>query len=200
MHIRTVRRLGAAAIVAVGLLVASAVPSSASTYNSYIQSSSTIYINSSLQHFGGHSTTNICAPNSVAPSGIPVSFDSNGNGTVGAATTGYGDFTAGANTFKSRLIVTGGNVTVTHTTITVTIGIRAEFRTCDSTTLLCQTNVLNVVLTGDNPTPSSLHPSLSTSGTVAGNVHVTVPVTCNAVIRAAINSQIANINLNYHLA
>lgn len=199
MNTRIIGRLSAAAALAVGLLIATALPSAAVTHDLYITDSSTIAVGTTLTHFGGHSTDNVCAPNSEDPTGIPVTFDSTGGGVFGASTTGYGDFVAGANTFKSRLIITGGTVAITHTTIAVTLTIRAEFRTCDSQTLLCQTNLLTVTLTGANPTPSTLHPSTSTSGNVSGNVHVTVPITCNAVIRAAINSQLANISLNYHL-
>lgn len=202
MHTRTIGRLGAAAVLAVGLVAASAVPASAAPHTVAIEASSQIDIGGTSTHFGGHATTNVCSPNSTPPTTIPADFDSTGGGTFGASSTGYGDFTVGTTTMKTRLVITGGTVTFTHTTVTITMSVRAEFRSCNSQTLLCQTNVLNVVLTGSNSTtPSSgpLHPTASHRVTVGGNVHVTVPFTCNFILSAALHSQTANVSLNIHV-
>lgn len=203
MSIRLIGRLGAAAAVAVGLLAATALPASAVAHDIVIQAGSTINVGTTSTEFGGHSTDNVCAENSTDPTGIPTDWDhTTGSGTVGATTTGWGDFTAGTSTFKSRLVITSGTITVTNSTVSVTLSIRAEFRTCDSTTALCTTNLLSVTLSGSNPSGTIAIP-VSTTTTLLGTVHVTVPTTpgaCNIVIRSALHSQTASISLNVHVA
>lgn len=207
MFTRTIGRVGAGAVLAIGLLLATAVPASAvNATGVIIESSSTITIGGTLTtHFGGHSTTNICAPNSIAATPIPVSFNSTGGGTIGASTTGWGDFVAGANTFKARLVIVGGTVTVSNTAsqpnVSVTLTIRAEFRTCDSLTALCTTNNVTISsVSAHYPTSNvSLHPQVSERTTVSGTSgHITTAIGCNTIIRSAINSQTATANLLLH--
>lgn len=204
MFTRTIGRVGAAAVFAVGLLIATAAPASAvdTTYELHIDDGSSITIGGTNTEFGSHPTDNVCASNSTDPSPLVATWDdTTGLGTVAPLTTGWGDFTAGTNTFKSRLVVTGGTVAVTTTTVTVTLSIRAEFRTCDSLTPLCTTNLLGPTLSGSNTT-STITPSVSDVIVLLGTVHVTVPTTpgaCNPVIRAALHSQTANIVIVLHV-
>lgn len=199
MSTRIIGRLGAAAALAVGLLIATSVPASATVHDVVIEAGSSIAIGTTTTTFGGHATTNVCADNSTAPSTIPVDLDSSGGGTVGSSTTGWGDFAAGTNNFKSRLVITGGTVSATTTTITITLTIRAEFRTCNSLTALCTTNNVSITLTGANDT-GSLHPSASSQFAVSGTSGtVTTVIGCNTIIRSAIHGQTASVLLNLHL-
>lgn len=186
--------------MSVGLLVTSAVPASAVNATGVVlEASSTLTISGTItRHFGGHATTNICSPNSSAPTIFPVAFDSNGGGTIGPANAGDGDVTAGTNTFKVRMIVVGGDVTISTTGVVVNLTMRAEFRTCDSVTLLCMTNNVNITLAG--PATVSHHPQVSERVTVSGTTasHITVPPTCNTIIRSVLVSHTATASLNLH--
>lgn len=209
MFTRTLGRLGAGAVLAVGLLLATAVPASAvNATGVVIEDSSTITISGSLTtHFGGHSTDNVCAPNSIPPEHIPATFDSNGGATVSGFTTGWGDFVAGTNVFKARLVIVGGNSVISNTAsqpnVTINLTIRAEFRNCASTVALCTTN--NVTITSVSahyPTSNvSLHPQSSERTTVTGtSAHITTAIGCNTIIRSAINSHTATASLNLHFS
>lgn len=203
MYTRTIGRFGAAAVLAVGLLMATTLPASASATGVVIEASSTIVLQPSTGgspvanvHIKGHSTTNVCAPNSTTPTAIPVALDSTGGGTISPSTTGYGDFAIFTSTFKSRLIINSGTVTFSTTGATVTLSISAEFRTCNSQTVLCLTNPVNVTMTGPSV---GHHPTASTRVTVAGlSGHITAPFTCNPILRAALNSTHAVASLNLH--
>lgn len=200
MKTRTFGRLGAAAVVAFGLLLATAVPASAvDATGVVIDASSTVTIGTTLTtHIKGHATDNVCAPNSEAPTAIPVTFDSSGNGTISGSTTGWGDFVAGTNTFKVRLIIVSGTISITTTGVTVNLTLRAEFRTCNSVDSLCTTNPITITLTG--ATTVSHHPMESESQSVSGTTttHITVPPSCNNVIRNVLVSHTVSADLDLH--
>lgn len=200
MPTRTIGRLGAAAVLALGLLVATALPASASATGVVIGASSTIDITPTGggwfdQHLG-HATTNLCAANSASPTPIPVSFDSSGGGTFGPASTDWTDVVLGTNTFKQRTVIVSGGFTLSATGVSLALVLRFEYRTCASTTVLCTTNNVSITLTG---APIGHHPTVSTTVTVTGSSsHITTPFNCNAVVRAALNSQTANVSLDLH--
>ncbi len=200
MTIRTTARLGTAVVVALALLVATALPASAVAHTLKTEASSTITINGTSTHFGGHQTAYICAANSNPAISFPTDWDhTTGVGVANPVTTDWTDYTLGGNTYKSRLVVgNGGVVNVTSNTISVTVNVTIQFRSCDSLTPLCSTNILNVTLSGNHNSGTIAIPA-STKVTLLGNVHVTAPFTCNPVIRAAINSQVANFSVNVEI-
>ncbi|HEU5150610.1 MAG TPA: hypothetical protein VFU19_08945 [Iamia sp.] len=200
MLTHTIKRLVAVGVVAVGLLAATAAPASAVPRDLEIQPSSTWRVHSpasailATYHVVAHPTTNVCAGNSDPLPRIPVEFPSDGTGVIGSVALGYSDFAIGTNTFKTRFVITGGTMTLSATGFTMNLTIRMEFRTCDSQTALCTTNTTNVTLSGDNPTGTH-HPAVSDLYRAVGSYHVTTPFTCNAVIRALLNSN----NIEYDL-
>lgn len=201
MPIRSIRRTSAMAALALGLLMVTALPASASATGFVLEASSAIDITPSGgsfldEHLTGHATSNVCAPNSTSPTAIPVSFDSSGGGAVGPATTDWTDLIIGTNSLKRRLVIDSGSMTLSATGVSVALQVRFEYRTCSSLTALCTTNSVSITLTG----PSiGHHPTASTRVAVSGvSSHISTPFTCNAVIRAAINSQTAAFNLNLH--
>lgn len=201
MFTRSIGRFGAAAVLAVGLLLATSTPASASATGVIIEESSNIAVVRSGTtianvHIKGHATTNVCAPNSTAPTAIPVTFDSNGGGVIGSSTTGWGDFVLGTTTFKTRLVIVSGTATLTATGATVNLVIRAEFRTCDSLTVVCNTNNVGITLSGPSV---GLHPTTSTRVTASGTSGtISTQPGCNFILAIALNGSTANASLNLH--
>lgn len=200
MFRRTIRRVAFIATLATSLLT-TAVPASASATGFVIEGSSTIYIAPDFydlsEHFTGHSTTNVCAPNSASPMAIPVAFDSTGGGIVGAVTTNWTDLVIGTTNIKRRLVIVSGGFSLSATEMTLTLALRFEYRTCNSLTVLCVTN--NVTMTMVGPSVGH-HPTASTHVTLTGSStgHITVPISCNNVIRTVLASEHAVAALNLH--
>ena len=204
MLTRTLARIGAAATLALALLVATAVPTSASATGVVIDGSSTIDFSDGGgwfdldQHVQAHSTANVCAPSSTTPPTIPVSFDSSGGGTVGAATMPWHDAVFSTTTFKGRLIIDSGTITLSASGISIALVVRFEYRTCNSLTHLCTTNPVSMTVSGPSV---GHHPTASTRVTVHGiSGHVTVVAVpaCNLNLRAALTSQTPSVSLNLH--
>jgi hypothetical protein len=208
MSTRPLRRLGAAAVLAVGLLVASATPAPASATHVEISPSSTLIIHAPTTstvmdntHLTGHATSNVCAPNSSPPDHIPVALDSSGGGTIGAHSSPWRDFVFGTSTFKMRMNIVSGTMTFSPSGVIVGLTFTFEYRNCASTTLLCRTNNISITLTGANPTGTH-HPTASTTLPVSGaSTPITVPVipACNPLIRPMIvnNEVVASLGLHF---
>lgn len=200
MFDRLFGRTAVAAVFAVGLLMATAVPASASATGFVIEGSSTVSIAPGWvdlsQHFESHPTSNVCAPNSTSPTVFPVAFDSSGGGAIASTTTEWTDFVAGTNNFKRRMVIVSGEFALSTPGIVLTLVVRFEYRTCNSLTSLCTTNNVSVTMTGlsigHHPTPSTRAALIGYSG------HITAPFSCNAVLRSVINSQTALFELYLH--
>lgn len=204
MYTRTIGRFGAAVVLAVGLLLATSLPASASANGVVIEASSTIVFQTSTGgtpveniHLAGHETTSPCPGiNSQPASVIPLGLDSTGSATVAPAATNWFPLIIGTNSFKRRLNIVGGSMSFSATGTTVTLTMNSQFRTCDSTVNLCTTNNFTVTLTGPSV---GHHPTDSTQVTVAGiSTHISGPFTCNNIIRAIYNSTHSVAILNLH--
>lgn len=203
MFTRTIGRIGVTAVLALGLLAATAPPTSASATGVVAEASSVIdlptepFLFDFDQHYEEHPTTNLCAPNSTSLPTIPIAFDSSGSGTIGAANMPWVDLVSpNDNLFKARLVIVSGTATLSSTDAIITMVARFEYRTCDSLTNLCTTNNATFTLSG----PSiGHHPTSSTRVTLSGNsTHITAPFTCNSILRAALNSDTAVLSWNLH--
>jgi len=149
-----------------------------------------------MTDFEDHPTANVCAPNSTPSPTIPVSFDSSGGGTVGATNTAWTEFASPTGSFKSRVVIVSGTVSLTGTSTSITLVVRFEYRTCDSLTTLCLTNNVTMTVTGPSV---GLHPTASATVTVAGvSTAIPTPLSCNTVIRSQIHGQTASARLDLH--
>lgn len=202
MNKHVLARLGAVTVVALGVMAALAVPASATTTQLEVSPFSGITVSGFVANFGGHPTTFVCAPNSQ-PDHISPDFDSSGGITLESIDQAFGwrDFVVGTLTLKARWVPTSTTTLGSSSGGGVTLGMsfRVEWRTCDSTTTVCLTNPINVTLADTGYTGAHPHPNASdTIALTGGPVHITVPISCNTVLRSAINSQLATVRLNLH--
>ncbi|HEU5149314.1 MAG TPA: hypothetical protein VFU19_02385 [Iamia sp.] len=201
MFNRVFGRVVVTTFFAVGLLMATAVPASASATGFVIEGSSTVSIAPGWvdlsQHFESHPTSNVCAPNSTNPTVFPVAFDSSGGGSITSTTTGWTDFSAGTNAFKRRLTIVSGDFSMSATGTSLTLVFRYEYRTCNSLTSLCTTHNVSITLTGP---PVGHHPTASVQVTLTGTTanHITVAIGCNTILRDVLVSETATASLNLH--